>query len=88
MRRGKNDLYQDFRMLPDEVQEEVVFFGSKEYLPLFCSLTNRIQARRTVFYKAALEPSAPGCILRRFTQGKRETNWQFDCANSFLDGTI
>ena len=53
MRRMRSDQYQDFCMLPSDAGEDVVFFGSKGYLPLFCSLTNDIKATRTVFYRAA-----------------------------------
>jgi hypothetical protein len=75
-------------MLPSDAGEDVVFFGSKGYLPLFCSLTNDIKATRTVFYRAAQPPEAPGCVMRKFSSAKRNTNWQFDCANDFLDGAI
>jgi hypothetical protein len=88
MRRRKSDQYEDFCMLPSDAEDDVVFFGSKGYVPLFCSLTNGIKARRTVFYNAAQPPEAFGCILRKFSGAKRDTNWQYDCANDFLDGAI
>lgn len=86
MRRRRTDRYEDFSMLPDGTQEGILFFGSKEYVPLFCALTKGVKAARTVFYNTAQPPAAPGCVLRRFSDAKRNTNWQFDCANVFLDG--
>ncbi len=88
MRRRKSDRYDDFSMLPADTEEHVLFFGSKDYLPLFCLLTKEIKAPRTVFYNAAVAPEAPGCTLQKFSGAKRDTNWQFDCASAFLDGTV
>ncbi|MEO8100239.1 MAG: hypothetical protein ABI811_21235, partial [Acidobacteriota bacterium] len=86
-RRRKADRYDDFRMLPNETNDEIVFFGGKDYLPLFCSLTNGIRGKRTVFYNSGHTPEASGCSLERFETTTR-TNWHYECANAFLDGTL
>lgn len=86
-RRRKADRYQDLRMLPDETRDDVVFFGGKDYLLLFCDLTAAIRGRKTVFYNSGKIPSARGCVLRLF-ETTRRTNWQYECANAFLDGAI
>jgi hypothetical protein len=86
-RRRKTDRYQDFRMLPDRTDEDIVFFGGKDYLPLFCSLTGAIRSKRTVFYNSANVPQAPGCALKRF-ETRTRTNWHYECANAFLDGAF
>ncbi len=86
-RRRKAATYDDFRMLPDRESDEIVFFGGKDYLPLFCSLTNAVRAKRTVFYNSARAPQAPGCTLERFDTTTR-TNWHYGCANAFLDGAL
>jgi hypothetical protein len=85
--RRKKDRYDDFRMLPYQTREHIVFFGGKAYLPLFIELTSSVRSKKTVFYNSDDVPSAPGCVLRRFS-AKRDTNWQYDCANAFLDGEI
>jgi hypothetical protein len=85
-RRRRDESYNDFRMLPDQTDQEIVFFGGKDYLPLFCSLTAPVQTKRTVFYNSAVIPDVNGCILERFTTATR-TNWHYECANAFLDGT-
>jgi hypothetical protein len=86
-RRRKPDRYDDFRMLPNDVAEEIVFFGGKDYLPLFCSLTSAIRSKKTVFYNSARRPEVTGCALKRF-ETTTQTNWHYECANAFLDGVV
>ena len=86
-RRSKADRYQDFRMLPEDVNDEIVFFGGKDYLPLFCSLTSAANTRKTAFYNSACAPQVTGCALKRFETATR-TNWHYECANAFLAGKI
>jgi hypothetical protein len=76
-------------MLARGMNDKVVFFGSQRYVPLFCELTRSLGCReRVVFHKTAVRPDAPGCVLRLFEGATRDTNWQYDCANAFLDGFI
>jgi len=86
-RRRKTDRYEDFPMLPDKTEKEIVFFGGKDYLPLFCALTNTIDSATTVFFNFARVPQYSGCRFRRFETTTR-TNWHYECANAFIDGTI
>jgi hypothetical protein len=79
-RRRKADRYEDFRMLPDETADEVLFFGGKDYIPLFCKLSAGVKSKRTVFYSSGHPPDAPGCVLARFETTTR-TNWHYECAN-------
>ena len=83
VRRRKGDLYRDFCMLPEDSETPVVFFGSKEYVPLFAELTRSVKAERRVFYNSHQPPAAPGCILERF-ETRTRTNWQYECAATFL----
>jgi hypothetical protein len=46
-------------MLPDETEDEILFFGGKDYVALFCELTKDVKSRRTVFYSSAEPPAAP-----------------------------
>jgi hypothetical protein len=86
-RRRKTDRYEDFRTLPDNTEDEIIFFGGKDYLPLFCSLTDTIGCTKTVFFNSARVPQHNGCRFRRFETTTR-TNWHYECANAFLDGTV
>src|SRR4029079_4631479 len=50
--RRMSDPYRDFQMLPPDTKRPVVFIGSKEYVPLFVSLTSGMIAPRTLFYRS------------------------------------
>lgn len=85
-RRIAKDRYNDFCMLPTDTAEPVVFFGGKDYLPLFYSLTQGVRGRRHIFY-VGKKPDAPlDCILKSF--GKSYTNWHYGCAKAFIEGNI
>ena len=60
-RRRMTDAYSDFQMVPSDTDRPVVFIGSKEYVPLFVSLTSKLTVPRTVFYRSGTAPEAPGC---------------------------
>ena len=86
-RRRRRDHYDDLRMLPKDTAKPVVFLGGKDYIPLFCSLTEGIKSERTVFYNSETVPDAPGCKLCRFPT-KARTNWHYECAKKILEGNI
>jgi hypothetical protein len=85
--RRKADRYDDLCMLPPDTNEPIVFFGGKDYVPLFCKLTQTLNAPRTVFYNSSQPPNAPGCLLERFATTTR-TNWHYECAKAFLEGRV
>jgi hypothetical protein len=86
-RRSKTDRYQDFRKLPDNTDEQMVFFGGKNYVPLFGSLTGDFMARKTVFYNSRYPPQATSCVFKKY-ETYRKTNWHYECADAFLNGAI
>lgn len=86
-RRRKSDRYQDLMMIDGEAVEPIVFFGGKDYVPLFSRLTQHISAPRKVFFNSAVAPNAPGCDLKRFDTRTR-TNWHYECANAFARGEV
>ncbi|MEW8462640.1 MAG: hypothetical protein AB2653_20230, partial [Candidatus Thiodiazotropha endolucinida] len=86
-RRKKRDLYNDFCMLPDGSHDDLVFFGGKDYLPLFCDLSRDYAGKKCVFYNSATLPNAPGCALVRYETTTR-TNWHYECVKTFLEGAI
>jgi hypothetical protein len=82
----KTDPY--FNMLPDDGDSPIVFFGGKDYISLFCSLTAEFHSRRIVYYSSAIRPGAPGCEMKRFDpKSKRRTNWHYECAEAFPDSS-
>ena len=50
-RRRNTDCYDDSNMLPKS-QEVIVFFGGKDYVSLFCTLSSDARGRRTVWYNS------------------------------------
>jgi hypothetical protein len=86
-RRRKSDSYHDCCMLENETEEPIIFFGSKEYVPLFAALTRSVDSQKTVFYNSSHPPAAPGCTLKRF-ETRTKTNWQYECAAAFLAGDV
>lgn len=86
-RRKKTDCYHDFCMLPDRSDDQIIFFGGKDYLPLFCALTRAHSGKKTIFYNSQNLPDASGYLLKRFVTNTR-TNWHYECAKAFLDGKL
>jgi hypothetical protein len=85
--RRKKDRYDDLRMLPTDTTESVVFFVSKGYVPLARALTEDLKGPRHLFYNSKIPPEAPGFILNAY-ETRTRTNWQYECAKSFLAGNI
>jgi hypothetical protein len=81
--RRKNDRYDDFRMLAADAGKPIVFFGGKDYLPLFCRLTEGTSAPRTAFYRSSVTPAFPGVSFISYETDRR-TNWHYDCARDFI----
>jgi hypothetical protein len=85
-RRRKTDTYRDFCMLPDGT-EPILFFGSSEYVRLFAALTDNVVAPRALYSRSQATPQFPGIEVISF-ETTRRTNWQYDCVNAFLNGTL
>lgn len=83
-RRSRQEPYEDFE-LPSGVTESILFFGGRDYVPLFCKLTAKARGHRTVFY-AGKGTAAPGCAVRRF--GDPFTNWHYQCAKAYVEGRL
>ncbi|MEA2874649.1 MAG: hypothetical protein QOH67_4953, partial [Hyphomicrobiales bacterium] len=86
-RRRKADRYQDFRMLPPRSDEDIVFFGGKDYVRLFCALTETHARAKTVFYNSATAPRLVDCRVRKSETASR-TNRHYECVKAFLDGRL
>lgn len=82
-RRRKVDKFLDFCMLPEHFDDEIVFFGGKDYVPRFSELTERTKSKRTVFYSGRQVAQVPGCTFVKYETATR-TNWHYECASAFL----
>jgi len=82
-RRRKADAYRDIVMISKDAAEPIVFFGGKDYLPLFSELTHGVESGKTAFYNSTSAPQAAGVSAQRFHTTTR-TNWHYECVNAFL----
>lgn len=86
-KRRARDEYLDFYHLQDTPDDQIIFFGGMDYLPLFCKLTAGMRSERIIFYNSKTIPAVPGCRLVRYKTNQR-TNWQYSCAEKFMKGKI
>ena len=86
-RRRKEDVYDDFSLLPNSETIPVVFFGGKDYQQSFCNLTKGYRGERICFYNSINKPNMDGVTLKRYDTSTR-TNWHYQCAQAFMDGRI
>jgi hypothetical protein len=85
--RRRADRYEDFRMLPNDTAGEIVFLGGKDYLPLFCKLTDNTKGKRIAFFNSTNVPRFERCVFKKFETMTR-TNWHYECANALLGGKL
>jgi len=81
-RRRKHDHFDDLRQLSPSVEAPIVFFGGKDYLPLFEELTKGA-AERIAFYNSINQPHVDGIQFKRFATSTK-TNWHYQCVNAFI----
>jgi hypothetical protein len=86
-KRRKGDRYNDLSMLTQDEREPILFFGGKDYLPLFARLTSNVQSKRIVFFNSAHAPQIDGGRAIRFWTTTR-TNWHYECVDAFLSGAL
>jgi hypothetical protein len=86
-RRRKSDHYQDLSMLANVSDEPVLFFGGKDYLPLFSDLTAALDAPRVLFFSSSAAPTVSGVHKIRYPTSTR-TNWHYECVRAYLSGAL
>ena len=86
-RRRKKDRYNDLSMITQFEQEPILFFGGKDYLPLFTRLTRDARSERIVFFNSAEAPQIDGGRAIKFETTTR-TNWHYECVDAFLSGAL
>jgi hypothetical protein len=69
-------------MLPSEPREQIAFFGGRDYVPLFASLTARTRAERVVIHNSSMQEIV-GCSLHRFETSTR-TNWHYEAVRAYI----
>jgi hypothetical protein len=82
-RRRKSDPYDDLAMIDLASSDQLIFFGGKDYLPLFCRLTEGYAGERIVGYNAKTAPQKAGIRFIRYPTSTR-TNWHYQAVRGFL----
>lgn len=83
-RRGKRQYrqYCDFNHLESAIDEDLLFLGGKDYLPLLCYLTRCYQGRRIVYYLG----NKPNCDDVKFVPYETSTRiWYYECATKVIE---
>jgi hypothetical protein len=86
-RRNQGDEYADLNMLSNEYSGNVLFFGGKDYLPLFSKLTVGYKSQRIALYSSMREPVFADVKFIRF-QTNTQTNWHYEAVKDFLTGHL
>lgn len=86
-KRRKSDRYNDLSMLTQDENEPILFFGGKDYLPLFARLTGDLRSERIVLFNSAQAPQIDGGRAIRFPTTRR-TNWHYECVDAFPSGAL
>ncbi len=82
------DKYDDFSHLQGDATGPIVFFGTKDYLPLLQERTHPLPFDKVSFCASAhLPPELPGWRAKRF-ETRIRTNWHYACAKAFLEGKL
>jgi hypothetical protein len=86
-RRRQTDRYNDLNLIDDD-GDPIVFIGGKDYLPLFCSLTAPLNARKVVFFNSSLTPGLPERFDAVRYPTRTRTNWHYECAQDLAAGRL
>lgn len=86
-RRRTADRYKDLFMLPQNSDQPILFFGSKDYVQLFQKLSASHVGKRIVLFRSAEPPHCPGCLTVRYDTPRR-TNWHYEAAESYMAGSL
>ncbi len=86
-RRRPSQPFADFNQLLGAGDDDVVFLGGRDYLPLFLQLSAVVQGRRLVFTKGAIREPLSSCWVQEFRTA-RSTNWHYSCADALASGEI
>ena len=87
---GRDTGFRDFNSLAEiqgAINGPVVCIAGRDYLQLFCKLTESLDCDKLVFFTTNDPPDVPWCTPVRYG-GKGGTNWQYRCARDLIDGKL
>ena len=85
--------YLDFNHLCDlNENEDIIYIGGKDYLPLFYELTQNFKSRKIIYYHSINQPKPHNgnYIYRRYYPNNPNirTNWHYELARKISLGNI
>lgn len=81
-RRAETQKWNDFSAIEAGADDEIVFIGSKDYLPKFDALTRTSPAHRLAYRSSGTGKGSPGLKFRRYEakEAKTKAQWYYDLA--------
>ena len=88
-------VYNDFNQLNLEGEEDIVYIGSPDYIPLFFDLTKNLKNRKIIYWKVMTPRPVPvrfpipnNTFVYRFYNTNTRINWYYEVARDFCEGII
>ena len=75
--RQRSQSWQDFNMLPSDVQDPLIFIGGRRYLEAFAQASRTYAGPRIAYFNSVDETALPGVEMRRF-ETSTKTNWHYE----------
>ena len=90
-----NDLTYNHNVGLNSENEDIVFIGSPDYIPLFIKLTQNLKCRKIIYWKRMKPKPIPielpipnNTFLYRFYNTAKNRNWHYELAQKYADGEI
>lgn len=87
---NEEPIYNDYKQLNASENEEIIFIGSPNYIPLFIEITKDLTNRKIIYWKnKTLKRIAPNDTFEyRYFNTNINTNWYYELANKITNGII
>lgn len=87
-KRDKITDFKDFNQLNISDNEDIVFIGTPNYIPLFINLTKNLSNRKIIYWKSKTlkKIKVNDTFHYRYFQTKTNTNWQYELAREIVRG--
>lgn len=91
----EDSLYKDFNQLEINEDEDIVFIGSPNYIPLFFHLTQNLKNKKIIYWKGMTPKPVPtrfpipnNTFSFRFYNTPINTNWYYEVVRDFCNDII
>jgi hypothetical protein len=101
LRTKRNDnligapVYNDFNQMNLDGEEDIVYIGSPDYIPLFFDLTENLKNRKIIYWKGMTPQPVPvrfpipnNTFFYRYYNTNTRMNWYYEVARDFCNDII